>query len=194
MKMDSVYGYGGIQMVKKINALFSWILIGCLLGHLGTMTYSLLTGWYNYVVCKSLAHFTCGVFGVHVILSLCVVFFLHDGTSMGYYWRNNTKTVLQRASGIIMICLVHLHVEEYAFIVAGAPLSPGAKLGIIAVELLFWGSMFTHIAVSLSKSCISFGLIRTERAERMIDRAAMIICIILMILICFAMIRFVVMW
>ena len=181
-------------MAKKTNAILSWILIGCLLGHLATMSYSLLTGWYNYFICKTLAHLTCGAFSLHVILSLCIVFFMHDGTSMACYQRKNIKTILQRVSGIIMICLVHLHVEEYSFIVAGTPLSSLSKMRIIGVELLFWGFLFIHIAISLSKSFISLGLIRTEKAERLIDGVAKIVCIILMIIICFAMMRFVVMW
>lgn len=181
-------------MAKKINAVCSWLLMGCLLGHLTTMSYSMLTGWYDYFICKTLAHMTAGVFFLHVILSLCIVFFLHDGTSVSYYWRQNRKTMLQRAGGVAMICLVHSHVKNYGFIVSGTPLSPLSKAGMIAAELLFWGCLFTHTALSVSKSCISLGLIRTEKAERRIDRAAMLICAMLMLLAGFAMTRFIVMW
>lgn len=181
-------------MIKKINAISTWILIVCLLGHLATMSYSLLSGWYDFFICKTLARLTGGVFLFHVILSLLIVFRIHDGGPIIHYPKQNKKTVLQRDSGILMIALVYFHIHEYSFIVSGTSLSLLSKLRIIGVELLFWASLFAHLAISFSKSLISLGLIRTETAEKIIDRVAMIVCIILMMITCFAMIRFVVMW
>ena len=43
------------MVLKKINTICSWIIIVFLLGHLGTMCYSMLTGWYDYSICKGLA-------------------------------------------------------------------------------------------------------------------------------------------
>lgn len=58
------------MVLKKINTICSWIIIGFLLGHLGTMCYSMLTGWYDYSICKGLANGTAVVAAIHVMISL----------------------------------------------------------------------------------------------------------------------------
>lgn len=79
--------------MKKLNAIISWILSICLLAHLLTMGYSLLTRWYDFVICKTLAHATAYAAFAHVILCLIIFLFLHDGASLSYP-KKNIRTIL----------------------------------------------------------------------------------------------------
>ena len=180
--------------MKKLNAVWGWLAIIALLAHLATMTYSLATGWYDFVICKALAYATAITVGGHVVFALIVVMFLHDGTNIGNYASLNKRTILQRASGIAILLLLVAHVRSFGFIVAGEPLDALAKTFIIVTEVLFFAAICTHLATSFSKSLITWGLIRRETTERRVDLAAEVICAILCIVPAFALVRFVLFW
>jgi len=180
--------------MKKINAVWGWLAIIALLAHLGTMTYSLLTGWYDFVICKTMAYATAITVGGHVVFAMIVVMFLHDGSNVGGYAKLNKRTILQRASGIAILVLLVAHVRSFGFIVAGEPLSDLTKLFIIVTEVLFFAAICTHLATSFSKSLITWGLIRKETTEKRVDLAAEIVCAILFIVPSFALVRFVLFW
>jgi hypothetical protein len=181
-------------MLKKCNSICSWILILCLLGHLFTMSYSMLTGWYDYTICKALAKSTAAVTAIHVLLSLILLFFFHDGGQLTKYPKQNIKTILQRASGIVIICLLHKHVKDFGFIVTGATLSGLDKVLLLTSEILFFGAIFIHLATSFSRSLITIGLISTDEMEGRVNHVITIACIILMTLTTFALTRYVILW
>lgn len=180
--------------MKKLNALCAWLSIAALLGHLGTMTYSLLTGWYDFALCKNLAYATAISVGAHVLVTLVIFFFLHDGTAPTRYLKHNMQTILQRASGLAMLLLLHAHVKSFGFIVAGEPLDFLTKAGLVATEALFFGAIFTHVATSLPKSLITLGLMRSDRAESRVRRVAGVVGMALFLLTCVALVRFVILW
>lgn len=182
------------MIIKKINAVCSWMVTILLFGHLGTMSFSMFTGWYNYDVCKSLSHLTAALFAVHVMLSLLIVCFFHDGSSFSYYAKGNKSIILQRLTGISMIALVHLHVKAFQFIVQGTRLSVYEKLFIVITEVIFFISIFIHVSASLVKSFIVLGLIRTEKAEKKATVIVNVICMTVLIFAISALIFFIVGW
>lgn len=180
--------------LKKVNAVLSWLLCLSLLGHLLTMSYSFLTGWYNYALCKNLAYITAGFATVHVVISVILIFFFHDGGKVSYYGKRNLGTILQRATGIIIVAILHMHVKAFGFIVEGIKLAFWTKLGIFVTETIFFGAIFIHLAVSFSKSMISLGLLRTEKMEKIIDKVVVIVCSVLMLLTTISMAKFLIQW
>ena len=165
--------------MKRINAVWGWLSIIALLGHLATMSYSLLTGWYDFAICKALAYATAITVGGHVVFALIVVMFLHDGANLGGYAGLNKRAILQRVSGIAILVLLVAHVHSFGFIVT---------------EVLFFAAICTHLATSFSKSLITWGLIREEPTERQINLIAEIVCAVLFVVPCFALVRFVLTW
>lgn len=182
------------MLLKKCNAICSWIIIGILIGHLGTMSYSMLTGWYNLSVCKKLAQGTAIAVAIHVTLSLILVFFFHDGTDFSKYKKQNRRIILQRVSALVMLALLHLHIKAFGFIVAGTVLSVADKGFILITEFVFFGSIFVHLGVSFSRSLISMGIIRSDAAQKRADCVLGILCGLLFVVTMVALTRFVILW
>ena len=182
------------MVLKKINTICSWIIIGFLLGHLGTMCYSMLTGWYDYSICKGLANGTAVVAAIHVMISLILMFFFHDGTDFSKYKAQNRRILLQRASGLVIIALLHLHTKAFGFIAAGTALSVVDKCFILITEFLFFGSIFIHLGVSFSRSLISMGMIRSDAVQKRVDWLLGIFCGLLLVITMVALTRFVALW
>ncbi len=163
-------------MIKKCNAVCSWILTLFLAGHFISMSYSMLTGWYDYAICKMLARGTAAVAVLHIVISMVILLFLNEGTDLGKYPRRNLRVILQRASGLVIIALLHLHVKAFGFIVQGAALSGSEKLWIFLTEFLFFAAIFLHLGVSFSRSLITMGWLSSDTLERRIDRGIWILC------------------
>lgn len=181
-------------MIKKINAIISLLLTVSLLAHLLTMSYSFATGWFNYAVCINLARAT-GLFAcVHVILALIIIFFTHSGTNISCYGKRNVRTIVQRATALLIIAILHLHLSAFNFIGAGMPLDSSQKAVIILTEILFFGSVLAHLSVSFTNAFISLGLIRSEKTEIIMNKGSMAVCIILALFSCISMTRFVMGW
>lgn len=179
---------------KKFNTICSWIIIGFLLGHLGTMCYSMLTGWYDVSICKGLAHQTAAAVAIHVMLSLILVFFFHDGADFSKYKKQNRRVILQRTSGLVIIALLHLHTKAFGFIVTGMALSSAEKCFLLITELLFFGAIFVHLGVSFSRSLISMGMIRSDAVQKRVDWLLGIFCGLLLVITMVALTRFVALW
>lgn len=161
--------------LKKFNAILGLAIIAVVLCHAGTMTYSLITFWYDLAVCKSLAHTAAALMTAHILTSLCIFFFLHDGSSLRYS-RMNKRAVIQRATAVLMIILVHFHITAYSHIAAGAALSRSQAVISCLAECLYIVSVFLHISASFSKAFITLGLIHSSKAAKRLDIAVYTVC------------------
>lgn len=181
--------------LKKINAVASWILIALLLVHIFTTLAYLLTGWVNMDIMMKAPRALAIVCVIHVCISLAIVFFMHDGSDFTRYGKLNQRTFMQRLSGLMILLLVHPHVKLFAsFIYENVPLSAGRKILVFAVEMLFFGAIYTHLECSFSRSLITMGLIRSEKAERAVDYTMRTLCVLGFALTFFALARFLIMW
>lgn len=180
--------------LKKVNAICSWICTGLLLGHLGSMCYSMLTGWYDYSICKGLAHQTAAVATIHVVISLILVFFYHDGAEFSRYKKQNRRVILQRTSALLIIALLHLHTKAFGFIATGMVLSAANKCFILITEFLFFAAIFSHLGVAFSRSLISMGMIRSDAVQKRVDCLLWIFCGLLLVITMVALAGFVVPW
>ena len=122
------------------------------------------------------------------------LFLRERGTGPGRYGRQNLRVILQRASALVILALLHLHVKAFGFIVSGASLSGADKAFLLITELLFFGAVSLHLGVSFSRSLITMGLLSSDAGEKRTDRAAWAISALLMAVSAAALVKFVVSW
>ena len=93
----------------------------------------------------------------------------------------NIGTVLQRATAIIIMILIHFHMKAYAHVVTGEVLSAGMTAFRIVTELLFFSAVLVHIAVSFGKAFITLGIGSSGKAIQNITRIAFVICAVILL-------------
>lgn len=176
-------------MIKKWNAVCSWMLTLFLLGHMLTMSIPMLTGGQDYSDCQILAEGIVATVLIHVVL--CIVSYYPRRGILNFhrYRKANWRLITQRISGIVILILLYPHMRVLHLIISGASLSGGAKFLVLVTEILFAGAAFLHLSVSFSRSMLTLGLLRNDRMEKLVDYVTWIICGLLMVLTVAARIR-----
>lgn len=181
--------------IKKLNAVCSWILIALLLVHIFTTLVYLAMGIFSLKVMMTVPRVLAMVCILHVCLSLWIVFFMHDGSKFDRYGKLNQRTFMQRLSGLMILALVHPHVKIFAsFIYDHSALAPARKLMVFVVEMLFFFAIYVHLECSFSRSLITMGLIRSEKAEHAVDIAARTFSAVFFVLTFVILARFLITW
>ncbi|MGN1104060.1 MAG: hypothetical protein ACI4QI_04215 [Candidatus Coproplasma sp.] len=163
------------MVLKKINAVCALLAMLAALCHIGIMSYSLWTGWYNLNVCKGFARATASLFILHALLSIIIFFFKHDNAGVRYK-KCNAGVIIQRVTAISMLVLIHLHTSAYAHVATGTVLSVGMAVFRIITEILFFGSVLVHMGDSCPKALITLGILPDERAFRIAAYISCIVC------------------
>lgn len=166
--------------LKKTNAAAAFLVLLALCGHAGTMCVSLWTGWYNLIIAKTCATVTVIALAIHVLISLSLFFFFHDGAALRYS-RENRTVILQRLSAMAILILLHVHMTAYSHMAAGETLTTAKTLFYCTTELLFFASVMTHVAVSFSKGLVTLGLAASPESVRKADVGAYVVCAAVMI-------------
>ena len=176
-------------MIKKWNAVCSWMLTLFLLGHMLTMSIPMLTGGQDYSDCQILAEGIVATVLIHVVL--CIVSYYPRRGILNFhrYRKENWRLITQRISGIVILILLYPHMRVLHLIISGASFSGGAKFLVLVTEILFAGAAFLHLSVSFSRSMLTLGLLRNDRMEKLVDCVTWIICGLLMVLTVAARIR-----
>ena len=176
-------------MIKKWNAVCSWMLTLFLLGHMLTMSIPMLTGGQDYSDCQILAGWIVATVLIHVVL--CIVSYYPRRGILNFhrYRKENWRLITQRISGIVILILLYPHMRVLHLIISGASFSGGAKFLVLVTEILFAGAAFLHLSVSFSRSMLTLGLLKNDRMEKLVDYVTWIICGLLMVLTVAARIR-----
>ena len=176
-------------MIKKWNAVCSWMLTLFLLGHMLTMSIPMLTGGQDYSDCQILAEGIVATVLIHVVL--CIVSYYPRRGILNFhrYRKSNWRLITQRISGIVILILLYPHMRVFHLIISGASFSGGAKFLVLVTEILFAGAAFLHLSVSFSRSMLTLGLLKNDRMEKLVDYVTWIICGLLMVLTVAARIR-----
>ena len=176
-------------MIKKWNAVCSWVLTLFLLGHMLTMSIPMLTGGHDYSDCQILARGIVATVLIHVVL--CIVSYYPRRGMLNFhrYRKENRRLITQRISGIVILVLLYPHMRILHLIISGASFSGGAKFLVLVTEILFAGAAFLHLSVSFSRSMLTLGLLKNDRMEKLVDYVTWIICGLLMVLTVAARIR-----
>ena len=164
-------------MIKKWNAVCSWMLTLFLLGHMLTMSIPVLTGGQDYSDCQILA-------GGNVVFCIVSYYPRRGVLNFHRYRKENWRLITQRISGIVILILLYPHMRVLHLIISGASFSGGAKFLVLVTEILFAGAAFLF-----SRSMLTLGLLKNDRMEKLVDYVTWIICGLLMVLTVAARIR-----
>ena len=166
-------------MQKKVNAVLGLAITAALLVHIIYEIYAYLTFYYNPVLTKILAFTTLGLGALHILLSAFIVFISHDKGKGIRYPALNIRTLLQRISAVAIAVMLILHMNTFAALSATAGTSRALFVTVLIVQVLFYLTVFVHIAVSASNAFITLGIISSGKARKTLDIIIWILCAIL---------------
>ena len=176
--------------LKKINAGLGLLSILFMLLHIGYSAFAYMTMYYNPAM-KSVFAIPFIVFAcLHAVFGMATVFSQKDGTRLDLYPKKNARTILQRVSAALIFPLLILHL--YTFTLMKASAESGMTVFIILLmiaELLFFGVVITHVAVSFSNAFITLGLLSSPKAQKAIDTVMYIFGAAAFLVSAFAVIR-----
>ncbi len=175
--------------LKKINAVTALLSTMAMILHIGYNIFSYLTMYYNPAM-KSLTAIpfivlTC----IHAVLGMCLVFLLGDGTRLDLYPAQNIRTVIQRISAALIFPLLLIHLRTFDLLKG---LSEGKKWAafalVILVQILFYGVVISHAAVSFPGALVTLGIIDSREKLKVSQRIAFLTGLVLMLASVFAVI------
>ena len=175
---------------KKISAALGLLSALALLGHVGYTVYAYLAFYYNPTL-KILTSLPFMVLAcLHAVWGMAAVFLQADGTRLDLYPKQNLGTILQRLSAALIFPLLILHINTFNLLRTAAE---GGRWGFFALLLLsqplFYATVFTHVAVSLTRGMITLGWLDDREKQRRIDRAVYLLCGVLFALASFAVVK-----
>lgn len=163
--------------IKRINAVLGLSIIAAFLTHVGYEVYSYITFYYNPVVTKVIAYTALGLVALHVICSIISVAGHDKGNGLKYPGMN-VRTVLQRASAGFMLVFIILHMNTFDMLPSNEGNRPVFIL-ILLMQVLFFASVFTHVAVSLTNAFITLGWLTSGRTRKKLDIVIWGLCAVL---------------
>lgn len=167
----------GDLRIKKINAALSLTTILAALVHIGYTDFAYLAFYYN----PALKQWTSLPFMVmaclHAVLGMAMVFLQADGTRLDIYPKRNLRTVFQRLSAVLIFPLLLLHVNTFDLLKASAGDGKWFAFALLMLsQPLFYATVLTHIAVSMSRALITLGWLSSREKQRTLDRIMIICC------------------
>ena len=164
------------MILRKINAALSLVASFLLFHHAAHLSIWMLSKYTIQRPPMILSWILLGFMAAHAILSIIMAFLGHKGAEKrkcNEYPKMNIPTYLQRATGMIMIFLIGLHIAGP--FVRYQP----TVLHAIGHPILFLLSL-SHLSVSVGRGLITFG-IGNAAIIKVIDVVAKILCILTLI-------------
>ena len=163
--------------LKKINAALGLLSIAAMLVHIGYTVFAYLAFYYN----PTLKLLTAVPFMVlaclHAVCGMLTVFLQSDGTRLELYPRQNARTILQRVSAALMLPLLILHINTFGLLRSSAEAGQWIWFALLMLsQPLFYGTVLTHIAVSVTRGLITLGWLSSSEKQKVIDRVVYILC------------------
>ena len=160
--------------LRKINAGLSLLTSVLFLDHAIFLSVWMLSRCSIEKSAENMPWVLAAVAAAHAALSILLAILGHKGAEKRKcktYPKMNIPTYVQRASGILMILLIGLHI-------AGAANHFQPKMLHAILHPLFFAVSLAHIAVSTGKAMITLG-IGNARAVKIIDLIMKILCVVI---------------
>ena len=165
------------MLLKKTNAVLSLITILLLFIHTGYTAYCYLTFYYNPLLKIWTAVPFMILACLHAVCGMSSVFLQADGTRLDRYPKQNRRTILQRITAALIFTLLILHINTFALLSSSAEKGQWACFALLLIsQPLFYGTVLTHIAVSVSRALITLGWLTSPEKQKIIDRVVYILC------------------
>ena len=159
--------------MKKVNACLGILSAVFLFLHSVYQAVSYAFLIYSPVVTRIFADSLALLVFIHGTLGFISVFGKHDSRKI-HYPKLNIKTVLQRYSMYIIGILLIPHFLAWMLLSKANSRVLFALLECI--QVLFFGSLFLHTAVSFTRALISLGLVTEEKTVKRIDTIMYVVC------------------
>ena len=158
--------------MRKINAGVSLLTTFLLLCHAISIAVWMFSKGSIFQSTSYIAWALTGLVLVHVFISIDIMIsgiMSGEGHKSKKYLKMNLSTIIQRASGILMVIFTALHIAG----AAGVMTPPKIVHGI--VPPLFFAIVMAHVAVSTSKAFITLG-IGNVKLVKIVDVVTKVIC------------------
>ena len=175
-----------MNSVKKANGYISLLSIILMLAHAVYQLVSYVIFYYNPVISKVLGYGTAALILIHIVLSGFSLVRLHDSSSV-MYKKLNARTLIQRGSGMLMLILLPIHI--YSFKLLGMSVGTIWYWLVEASQVIFFASLYTHVAISFTRALISLGWLTDDRKRASIDRFLIILAPIAAVITGFIIVR-----
>ncbi len=162
--------------LKKINAALGLLSIAAMLVHIGYTVFAYLAFYYNPALKLLTAIPFMLLVCLHAVCGMMTVFLQADGTRLDLYARLNVRTILQRVSAALMLPFLFLHINTYSLLKSSAEAGHWLWFALLMLsQVLFYGIVLTHVAVSLTRGLITLGLISSVEKQKRMDRIVYIL-------------------
>ena len=163
--------------LKKANAALGLLSIAAMLIHIGYTVFAYLTFYYNPTLKLLTAVPFMVLVCLHAVCSMLSVFLQADGTRLDLYPKQNLRTLLQRASAALMLPLLILHINTYGLLESSAAAGQWLWFALLLIsQPLFYGTVLTHIAVSVTRAFVTLGWLASRERQAKLDRVIYILC------------------
>ena len=165
--------------LRKANAIISLITTALLLDHAIYYSIWMLSRGTISRPVEISPFILVGLIALHAVQSIAMAILGHKGAEkvpVKGYTKLNLPTVLQRATGIVMLILIAVHI-------AGASNYFQPKALHAVVHPLFFAVVLTHTSISVIKALITLG-IGSKKVLKCIGIVLLILCGTIMIASC----------
>ena len=176
--------------LKKMNAALGLLSIAAMLLHIGYSVFAYLTFYYNPKLKLITAIPFIVLVCLHAVCGMLTVFLQADGTRLDLYPKQNLGTILQRVSAALMLPLLILHINTFGLLQSSAGAGQWFWFALLMFsQLLFYGAVLTHVAVSVTRGLITLGLLTSKDKQKSIDMVIYIICAAVFVVAAFVLLR-----
>lgn len=163
--------------LKKLNAALGLLSIVAMLLHIGYTVFAYLAFYYNPTLKALTAVPFMVLVCLHAVCGMLTVFLQADGTCLDLYPKQNLRTILQRASAALMLPLLILHINTYGMLRSSAEAGQWLWFALLMLsQPLFYGTVLTHVAVSVTSGLITLGLLTSRDRQKRIDTVIYVLC------------------
>lgn len=162
--------------LKKMNAALGLLSMLCMLLHIAYSVFAYVTMYYNPTLKMVFSVPFIVLVCLHAVGGMTTLFIQKDGSRLDLYPKQNRQTILQRVSASLIFPLLILHLNTFSLMKASAEKGLTVVIVLLMIaELLFFGAVITHVAVSLTKGFITLGLLSSDKKRKIIDKIMYII-------------------
>lgn len=152
-------------ILRKINAIAAVITSVLMMVHVTIMAL-LLGGFVHFAPWYKIVGYSfTGVFLIHVLLSIIVLFFCSEQGMTWRYASFQIRTIFQRLMAILIVILFHFHSNHYSVIVTDGSVTVAAPTMVMfMLEALLMLAVILHVAVSVPKALITLGITTSAKS------------------------------
>ncbi len=176
--------------LKKINASLGLLSIFAMILHISYSIFAYLTMYYNPMMKMFFSVPFIILVCLHAVFGMATLFFQSDSSRFDVYKKQNIKTYLQRISAMLVFPLLILHIKTFSLMQASAEKGYKAIIILLIItELIFFGDVIMHVALSFTNGFITLGLLSSFKVKKVVDIIIYIIGAFAFLISAYAVIR-----